>query len=68
MFDTESTHDYSLHEAAERTRKAGIRLNFDKCIVEAKSCSCFGELYTPQGVKPDPRKVDSNQENASTVN
>ena len=42
----------------EKTRKADIELDFDKCIVKTKSCSLFGEIYTPQGVKPDPKKVD----------
>ena len=51
VFDTESTHDYNLREAMERTRKAGIKLNFDKCIVKSKSCSFVGEIYTLQGVK-----------------
>ena len=32
VFGTELTHDYNLHEAMERTRKAGVRINFDKCI------------------------------------
>ena len=30
-----------------------------KCIVKLKSCSFFGEIYTPQGIKPDPRKVEA---------
>ena len=51
IFGTESTHDYNLHEAMERTRKAGITLNFDKCIVKSKSCSFFCEIYTSQGLK-----------------
>ena len=34
LFDTESRHDYNLHEAMERTRKTGIKLSFDKCIVK----------------------------------
>ena len=47
VFGTESTHDYNLHEIMQRTRKGGIKLNFDKCIVNSKSCSFFGEIYTP---------------------
>ena len=56
---TESTHDYNLHETVEGTRKAGIKLNFEKCIVKSKSCSFFGKIYIPQGVKPDPKKVEA---------
>ena len=43
----------------ERTRRAGIKLNYDKCIVKYKSCSFFGNIYTPDGGKPDPNKVDA---------
>ena len=59
VFDTESTHDYNLHEAMERTGKVGIKLNFVKCIVNSKPCSFFGEIYTSYGVKPDPKKVEA---------
>ena len=43
----------------ERNRKAGIKLNYDKCIVESRSCSFFGNIYTPEGVKQDPSKIDA---------
>ena len=43
---TESTHDYNLHEGIEETKKAGIKLNFDKCIMKSKSFSFFGKIYT----------------------
>ena len=42
----------------EKTRRAGIKLNYDKCIIKSKSCSFFGNIYTPEDVKPDPSKVD----------
>ena len=42
----------------ERTRGAGIRLNYDKCIVKSLSCSSLGNIYIREGVKPDPSKVD----------
>ena len=59
VFGSDQTHDLHLHEAMERTRKAGIKLNYDKCIVKSRSCSIFGNIYTPEGVKPDPSKVDA---------
>ena len=39
VFGSDQTHDLHLHEAMERTRKAGIKLNYDKCIVKSRSCS-----------------------------
>ena len=41
VFGSYQTHDLHLHEAMERTRKAGIKLNYDKCIVKTRSCSYF---------------------------
>ena len=41
----------------ERTRKASIKLNYDKFIINSKSCSIFGNMYTPQGVMPDPKTL-----------
>ena len=32
VFSTDDYHDLHLHEAMERMRKAGIKLNYDKCI------------------------------------
>ena len=54
---SEHDHDIHLHEAMERTRKSGIKLNADKCVVKTTQCKCFGLLYTPEGVKPNPDKV-----------
>ena len=62
------THDRNLHEAVGCTRKAGIKLNFDKCVIETKCCSFFGNLYTPEGVKPDLKKVDGIKQMQSPIN
>ena len=59
VFGNGNTHGLHLHETIERTRRKGIQLNSDKCNVKFKSCSFFGNIYTPEGVKPDPRKVDA---------
>ena len=59
VFGNDSTHDLHLHEAIERTRRTGNKLNYEKCIVKSKSCSFFGNICTPKGVKPDPNKVDA---------
>ena len=43
-FGGDSTYDKQLHGAMERTRKTGIKLNFDKCI-NSKSVASL-EIYT----------------------
>ena len=62
------TYDRNLHEARECTRKAGIKLNFDKCVIKTKCCSFFGNLYTTVGVKPDPKKVDAIKQMQPPIN
>ena len=57
VFGTGDNHDLHLHKAMERKRKAGIKLNYDTYIINSKSCNFFGNIYTPQGVMPDPKKI-----------
>ena len=57
----ESHHDVHLHDAMECTRRAGIKLNHEKCIIKTSECRFFGMIYTPSGVKPDPEKVGAIQ-------
>ena len=45
----------------ERTRRTGIKLNCDKCIVKFKSFSFFGDIYTAEDVKPVPSKANSTK-------
>ena len=52
-------HDVHLHETLERTRQAGIKLNFEKCQVKQKSVKFFGNIYSEKGVEPDPGKVEA---------
>ena len=59
VFGTDDKHDLHLHEAMERMRKVGIKLNYDKCIINSKSCKFFCNTYPPQGVMPDPKKVQA---------
>ena len=55
-------HDLHLHETMERTRKAGIKLNDEKCVIKTKECNFFGMLYTPDSVKPSPDKIKAIEE------
>ena len=59
VYGTESNFDLHLHEVMEATRQAGIKLNYDKCIIKTKSCSFLEMFQNPAGVKPDPKKVEA---------
>ena len=57
VLGTDDNHDMHLHEAMERFKSTGIKLNFDKCVIKSKSCTFFGNVYTPGKVRSDPKKV-----------
>ena len=56
VYGNNTIHDMHLHEAVERTRQAELKLNYDKCVIKTKSCTFFGNVYTPQGMMPDPKR------------
>ena len=62
----ERIYDRNLHEAMKCTRKAGIKLNFDKCVIKTKCCSFFGNLYTTRRRQTRPKKSRCNQMDAAT--
>ena len=68
VFGKEKTHDRNLNEAIECTRKVGIKLNFDKCFIKTKCCCFCANLYTPEGVKPDPKKVETIKQMQPPIN
>ena len=68
VFGNGRTHDRNLHEAMECTRKAGIKRNFDKCVIKSKCCSCLSNLSTPEEGKPDPKKVDAIKQMKPAIN
>ena len=57
----EKDYDRNLHEAVEKTRKSGIKLNDrpEKCQVKKESVKFYGNMYTTEGIKPDPNKVSA---------
>ena len=55
--ENDKEHDLHLHKTMERTRKAGIKLSDEACLIKMKECNFFGMLYTPDSVKPSPDKV-----------
>ena len=57
VYGNDSIHDLHLHETVERTRKVGFKLNFDGCIIQSKSCSFLGNIYTTKELKSDPKKI-----------
>ena len=46
VYDSDINHDMHLHEATERTRQSGLKLNYDKCGIKTKSYA-FLVMFTP---------------------
>ena len=55
----EKSHDMHLHEAMEASRAANITLNYSKIMFKSPSVKFFGNMYTKDGVKPDPDKIQA---------
>ena len=54
----EEEHDRNLVQFMEVISKHGLTLNSKKCHIKCSEISFFGNVYTNEGMKPDPKKVD----------
>ena len=50
-------HDRRLHAAMKKRRKSNLGLNYDKLQIKQKSVKLFGNIYSAEGVRADPKKV-----------
>ena len=58
----ETEHDANLTEFMAVAAKHGLTLNSKKCDIKTSKVEFFGNIYTPQGMSPDPQKVKDLQE------
>jgi hypothetical protein len=42
----------------EVAKREGLVFNSSKCVIKATQIEFFGSVYTSEGIKPDPAKVD----------
>lgn len=59
---TQDEHDERLHAVLERTQKAGITLNMDKCELTRHTVRFLGHVISADGVRPDPEKTRAVQD------
>ena len=52
-------HDEILYKVLTILADNGVTLNSSKCQFETKTISYLGHMITPQGIAPDPSKVDA---------
>ena len=55
--ESEAEHDKNLLGLMERASEKGLVFNKAKCQIKKTSISFFGNLYTSEGIKPDPAKI-----------
>ena len=55
----EKQHDERLHKVMEQTRKANLCLNYAKVSIKQPSVKFFGNIYSAEGVRADPGKVEA---------
>ena len=55
---TEEEHDANLLALMESAKKAGLVFNSAKCEIKQDKISFFGNVYTKEGIFPDPKKVN----------
>ena len=55
---TEEEHDESLRNLMKAAAENGLVFNSEKCAIKTQSITFFGATYTPEGVHPDPEKVN----------
>ena len=65
---TEEEHDINLHKLMKRAETKGLVFNSEKCFIKRTEITFFGNIYTDQGIKPDPAKVKDIQEMPSPTN
>ena len=56
---TEKEHDENLLRLMERAKEKGLVFNSSKCEIKQTEISFFGNVYTRDGIKPDPQKVEN---------
>ena len=55
---TEEEHDRNLMKLMEVAKCEGLAFNSSKCTIKKSSINFFGALYTANGIKPDPKKIE----------
>ena len=51
--------DKALRDVRERIRESGLKLSEKKCRIGVTETTFLGHVITPEGIKPDPRKIEA---------
>ena len=56
---TKEEHDKNIIKLMQRAQENGLFFNPSKCKLKAPEIKFFGNIYSKNGVKPDPKKVEA---------
>lgn len=56
---TDEQHEKAIRECMEALAKAGLTLNPPKCVFGKKEISFWGMIFSAEGTRPDPEKVEA---------
>ena len=54
---TRAEHDANLDGCLRRLENKGLRLNRDKCVFLSNTLEFFGQIFSKDGIRPDPKRV-----------
>ena len=60
-------HDHILRQVLERAKERNIKFNYEKLQLRVSEVRYLGNIITPEGIKPDPMKVNAIAEMTSPV-
>ena len=52
-------HDKALRDVLDRIRESGLKLNEKKFRIGVTDTTFLAHVITPEGIKPDPRKIEA---------
>ena len=56
---TQAEHDSSLQATLKRLEERGVKLNKGKCKFSVHELTFFGHVFGAEGMKADPKKIDT---------
>jgi len=65
---TQEEHDVRMHTVLERTQKAGITLDTDKCEFTKHEVKFLGDIISADKMRPNPDKTRAVQDMEEPIN
>lgn len=57
--ETQESHDQNLRKVFKRLKENNVRLNKEKCVFSKSEVMFYGHIFSANGIKADPKKIDA---------